>query len=156
MKFSRIGLGSLFFNTTVNFNHMERAKPCAKANLYSGQPRILTVLSDHEGCTLRDLSDFCHIGMPSLSVSVRNMEKAGLIVKGPGLRNQQLMLTDEGRGKVQVFHEEIDRFFSSYFEAVGEEKAHQFFDRLKEFNRYIEIYMSDIWGETPDDPDDEE
>ena len=146
MEFDRLALGSLIFNTNKSFSRYERLLPCNKASLYSGQPRILTVLKDNEGCTLKELSNKCNIGMPSLSVSVRNMEKMGLLEKGPGLRNQQIFLTEEGHKRVQLFHEEIDGFFKSFVSAVGEDKAQQLLDRLQDFYGYIEDYMQNELG----------
>ncbi len=141
MAMNRIALGSLIFNTHYNYNHLERQILCRKSKLYSGQPRILTILSSNEGCTLKELSAMCHIGMPSLSVSVRNMEKTGLVRKGSGLRNQQLFLTEEGHRRALLFHEEIDRFYKAYVDSVGEERSQVLFDALLEYNQFIEAYM---------------
>ena len=141
MATNRIALGSLLFNTHYNYNHLERQIFCKKANLYSGQPRILTILGSNQGCTLKTLSALSHIGMPSLSVSVRNMEKSGLIRKGSGLRNQQLFLTELGEERAMIFHNEIDKFYKAYIEAVGEESSQALFDSLMKYNQFIETYM---------------
>lgn len=141
MATNRIALGSLLFNTHYNYNHLERQIFCKKANLYSGQPRILTILGSNQGCTLKTLSALSHIGMPSLSVSVRNMEKSGLIRKGSGLRNQQLFLTELGEERAMIFHKEIDDFYKAYIEAVGEESSQALFDSLLKYNQFIETYM---------------
>ena len=138
MATNRIALGSLLFNTHYNYNHLERQIFCKKANLYSGQPRVFTSLF-RQLLTASTLT--LPVMMPSLSVSVRNMEKSGLIRKGSGLRNQQLFLTELGEERAMIFHKEIDDFYKAYIEAVGEESSQALFDSLLKYNQFIETYM---------------
>ena len=87
MSIIRYEFGGLVFSVTYDFARLER-NFCKVAGLYQGQPRILTILKENEGVTLSALSQLCSIGMPSLSVSVRNLQKSGLLRK-------------EGTGKIK-------------------------------------------------------
>ncbi len=129
---NRIQFGSLIFSLMYEFSKMER-KMSSNAGLYSGQPRVLTILKFNEGCTLSELSEICGIGMPSLSVSVRNMEKSGLLrreISGSDGRVQKIFLTEEGYQRAEMFHEEIDAFYSEFLGSLSEEKIDQLAEHL--------------------------
>lgn len=120
---NRIQFGSLIFSLMYEFSKMER-KMSSNAGLYSGQPRVLTILKFNEGCTLSELSEICGIGMPSLSVSVRNMEKSGLLrreISGSDGRVQKIYLTEEGYQRAEMFHEEIDAFYSEFLGGLSQD-----------------------------------
>ena len=78
MPISRYDFGGLVFAVTRDFARLER-NFCKVAGLYQGQPRILTILKANEGVTLSELSPLCGIGLPSLSVSLRTLQKSSLI-----------------------------------------------------------------------------
>lgn len=121
---NRIEFGSLIFSMMYEFSKMER-KMSSNAGLYSGQPRVLTILKFNEGCTLSELSEICGIGMPSLSVSVRNMEKSGLLrreISGSDGRVQKIYLTDEGYQRAQMFHDEIDAFYTDFLATLSQQE----------------------------------
>lgn len=125
MAVDRFDFGGLIFNMTYEFSKVQRAVS-RRAGLYSGQPRVLTMLQKHEGCTLSELSDYCGIGMASLSVSIRNLEKSGLIRKenhGNDGRIQKLYLTDAGELKAMAFHREIDAFYEGLLDSMSGEEA---------------------------------
>lgn len=139
MPVDRYQFGHHFYTFSHEFAKLERTL-CRKAGLYSGQPRVLTMLKDNEGCTLSMLSELCGIGMPSLSVSVRNMEKSGLIRKGSTERDsraQLLYLTDPGREKAELFHTFIDAFFKELLEFLGEPGSLEADTTLLRVNKYL-------------------
>ncbi len=129
---NRLEFGSLIFSLMYEFSKMER-KMSSNAGLYSGQPRVLTILKFNEGCTLSELSEICSIGMPSLSVSVRNMEKSGLLrreISGSDGRVQKIYLTEEGYQRAQMFHDEIDAFYSDFLSGLPEGKVDMLAEHL--------------------------
>lgn len=139
MEISRYELGGLVFNLTYDFSKLER-NFCKRAELYPGQPRILTILKENEGVTLSTLSALCNIGMPSLSVSVRNMQRSGLVRKEGSGKNQKLFLTDTGRARAQAFHEQIDAFYKELLAAIGPQGAEQLNHSFLQFDQYIKNF----------------
>ena len=139
MPLSRYEFGGLVFNMTYNFSKLER-NFCKAAEIYPGQPRILTILKENEGVTLSSLSSLCNIGMPSLSVSVRNMQKTGLIRKEGSGKRQRLYLTDTGRVKALCFHEQIDSFYQDLLRDFGERNAEEIYRSFQRFDEYIKNY----------------
>lgn len=136
MPISRYDFGGLVFTVTRDFARMER-NFCKIAGLYQGQPRILTILKSNEGVTLSELSPLCGIGLPSLSVSLRNLQKSGLIRKEGAGKNQKLYLTEQGRQRAMIFHQEIDLFFTQYFSTLGSQEAEAFGSALSSFDGFI-------------------
>lgn len=139
MAVERIKFGSLVFATTYDFNRLER-NFCKVAGLYQGQPRILTILNQNEGVTLSELSPLCNIGMPSLSVSLRNMQKSGLVRKEGTGKNQKLYLTESGKERAQIFHEQIDAFYAEFLESLGVDAARQLSDSMERFDQYLKQF----------------
>ena len=139
MPISRYDFGGLVFTVTRDFARMER-NFCKVAGLYQGQPRILTILKSNEGVTLSELSPLCGIGLPSLSVSLRNLQKSGLIRKEGTGKNQKLYLTELGHQCAMIFHQEIDSFFTQYFSTLGPQGAETFGSVLQSFDKFIEDF----------------
>lgn len=139
MAVERIKFGSLVFATTYDFNRLER-NFCKVAGLYQGQPRILTILNQNEGVTLSELSPLCNIGMPSLSVSLRNMQKSGLVHKEGSGKNQKLFLTEAGKERAQLFHEQIDCFYLEFLNNLGLEASEQLSQSMETFDQYLRDY----------------
>lgn len=136
MAVDRFDFGCVVFAFGAEFTRLQRILS-AKAGLYAGQPRVLTMLREHEGCSLKELSRVCNIGMPSLSVSVRNMEKSGLIRREGASRSPQLYLTDAGREKAQDFHVLIDQFFEGFLASLPERDGEQLNDLMDYFTKYM-------------------
>ena len=103
MPITRFDFGGLIFTVTRDFARLER-NFCKVVGLYQGQPRILTILKSNEGVTLSELSPLCSIGLPSLSVSLRNLQKSGMIRKEGAGKNQRIYLTDLGQDHARAFH----------------------------------------------------
>lgn len=139
MAVSRYEFGGLVFNMTYDFSRLER-NFCKSAKLYPGQPRILTILKENEGVTLSTLSSLCSIGMPSLSVSVRNLQKSGLICKEGAGKSQKLYLTDTGRERAMRFHEQIDEFYKRLLQDVGAQGAEQLHQAFLLFDNYMKAF----------------
>lgn len=139
MAVNRYEFGGLVFALTYDFSKLER-NFCRQAELYPGQPRILTILKENEGVTLSDLSPLCNIGMPSLSVSVRNLQKSGLVRKEGTGKRQRLYLTDTGRQRALRFHEQIDAFYGRMLEEFGDGDAEAIYDAFHRFDTYIKEF----------------
>lgn len=139
MAVVRYNFGGLVFGVTYDFARLER-NFCKVAGIYQGQPRILTILKQNEGVTLSELSPLCNIGMPSLSVSLRNLQKSGLVRKEGTGKNQKLYLTETGRERALIFHEQIDAFYKEFLSGLGDEAATQLNDSLQRFDDYLKDF----------------
>lgn len=139
MAVVRFDFGGLVFGVTRDFARLER-NFCKIAGLYQGQPRILTILKQNEGVTLSELSPLCSIGLPSLSVSLRNLQKSGLIRKEGTGKNQKIYLTDTGRERALLFHQQIDAFYEEFLDHLGPQASQQLNDSLLQFDEYLQAF----------------
>lgn len=75
--------------------------------LYNGQPRLLFHLEETGGCNQKELADFLNVSNATVAVSIKRMEKCGIIKKSPDkndLRNNIITLTDTGNDVVKKCH----------------------------------------------------
>ena len=151
MAVERKDFGGLMFSITYGFTRLQR-NLCRKAGLYNGQPRVLTILSEQGSCTLKELSVLTDIGMPSLSVSVRNMEKNGLIRREGSARSRSLSLTEEGSARALAFHEEIDAFYMGLMDYLGEEDTDRLYALLRRMDGYTAAFNSHFGSDVQDAP----
>lgn len=142
MEIERQQFGGLVFSVSYDFARLER-NFCKFAGLYPGQPRILTILQKNEGVTLSELSPLCNIGMPSLSVSLRNLQKSGLVRKEGTGKNLKIYLTDVGRQRAYAFHLQIDAFYQEFLEHLGPEAAWQLQNSLNDFDDFLKAYSKE-------------
>lgn len=85
------------------------------SGVYYGQPPILDFLAEHGTGTQNELAKALHVSPASVSVSLRRMQKSGLIEKAADetdLRCNRMSLTEKGKAQyasVHEYFEEIDR-----------------------------------------------
>ena len=90
-------------------------KAASESGLYFGQLPILQFISEHPGCTQKEIADRTGVTSASIALSTKRMQKAGLLTKtidAQDLRCNRLELTETGveymRKCVRKF-EEVDR-----------------------------------------------
>ncbi len=142
MAADKMRFGSSLFSFFYEYDHIMR-KFSSDVGLYTGQPRILTAMLNNPGRTLSELSAIIGVGLPSLSVSIRSLKKAGLVRDNGVGRNRALYLTEEGTQKAAAFHNVFDAFIDSYVDAVGEA-------RMAAFNQEI-LYMTEFMKKKMDE-----
>lgn len=114
MQSQNPNFGDIFFSFMIGYDKLERLM-CEKSGLYSGQPRVLTTLMTGDGITLKELARRAKLGPSSLSVSIRNMEKAGLVRKEAAPDDHRtclIYLTEKGRKHASLFCHFIHAYFS--------------------------------------------
>jgi DNA-binding MarR family transcriptional regulator len=88
----------------INHLHMQNIMGIIENyGLHSGQPRILHTIANMNGSTQKEIADKLQISPASLAVSIKRLQKAGLLEKvtdESDLRVNQIYLTEKGR-KVQ-------------------------------------------------------
>lgn len=83
----------------------------AKLGLYPGQPQLLAALCRNDGCSQKELVDSLYVKPPTIAVTIRRMEKAGLLERRSDtrdMRKSRIHITERGRelnskvGKITV------------------------------------------------------
>ena len=71
-------------------------------NLTEGQPKVLSILRDIEGCQQKELAEACHVEPATMTALLKNMEQSDLIFKEKqqlpgGKRAYSIFLTEHGK-----------------------------------------------------------
>ncbi len=81
-------------------------KSASSVGLYFGQPMILEYVLHHDACTQKELAEAMHISAASIAVTIKRIEKAGLIVRTPDetdSRKNHLSITEKGKEALAEF-----------------------------------------------------
>lgn len=100
-------------------------KAASGAGLYFGQPMILEYVKDHEGCTQKELATAMHISPASIAVTIKRIEKAGLIIRTPDendSRKNHLCVTDKGLDSLKEFRKICDATDEDMFRGFSSEE----------------------------------
>lgn len=92
---------------SISVIHRYRITQSASSvGLYFGQPMILDYVSEHDACTQKELAEAMHISAASIAITIKRIEKAGLIVRTPDeadSRKNHLSVTEKGREALTEF-----------------------------------------------------
>lgn len=114
------------------------SRSASEVGLYFGQPPILQYILEHECCTQKDVAEACHISPASAAISLKRIEKAGLIIRTPDPddnRKNHLSVTSKGKEALSQFRricETTDKEMFKGFSDEDIEALHSLLSRLHE------------------------
>ena len=104
--------------------------------LTAGQPRVLTILSNMEGCQQKELAEACSVEPPTMTVLLKNMEQKGEKKQLPGgFRAYGIFLTEEGKKATADVYEIVNEAEEVAFRGFSEAEKETFmslFSKVKE------------------------
>jgi DNA-binding MarR family transcriptional regulator len=106
--------------------------------LYIGQPALLLTLKQQGICSQTDLAEALNVTTPSIAVSVKRLEKNGLITKTineKDNRYNQIELTDEGKKSAKVCEDIFDTINDRMFDGFSKEDLaliNAFLERMRQ------------------------
>ncbi len=121
--------------------HMQcgfRHEHADKMEIHPGQIWILCSVEDNPQCTQTDLARDHHISSASVGMSVKRLERAGLLVKQPDEndgRTTRLALTERGHKYARAAREWEQSILRNKFNGFSEEELAQycgFLQRIKQ------------------------
>ena len=89
----------LFMEFGKLYSHMNFQK-VQELGMHPGHLHVLRTVGANEGISQREIADQLHIKPPTVAVTVRRMEKSGLIIRKANesdLRISRIFLTEKGR-----------------------------------------------------------
>lgn len=113
-------------------------KSASKVGLYFGQPSILRYVTEHDGCTQKELASALHISPASAATSLKRIEKAGLITRTADeadSRKNHLSVTEKGSEALRQFVEICKTTDKEMFKGFTQEEMdtlHSLLTRLHE------------------------
>lgn len=106
--------------------------------IHPGQMPVLGLISDREGLSLREIADILHIKPPTVTVSVKRLEKSGFICKRADDKDQRISriyMTEAGKNLNQELRqalEENERILTNGFSGEEQEQLKKFLGRMTE------------------------
>lgn len=138
---------SIKLHTSLIYASLAHKKRCRqkfqKLNLSEGQPKILSILLQKEGCLQKDLSNYCHIEQATMTSVLRNMLNKELVYKQPqfvsgGKRAFAIYLTSEGRSLAQQVNIIVSEIEEISFRNFNEEEKHLLISLLSKLQNNLE------------------
>lgn len=109
-----------------------------KMGLHPGQLPVLKTVYEKEGISLRVLADVLHVKPPTVTVTVKRLEKTGLVYKQADredLRVNRIFLTEKGKGiikEISVLLDENEKILTAGFSREEKEALYSYFERMIE------------------------
>lgn len=100
-------------------------KSASAAGLYFGQPPILQFITDNDGCTQKELAKAVHISPASAAISLKRIEKAGMIIRTPDTadsRKNHLSVTEKGKDALSQFRKICETTDKEMFKGFSEDE----------------------------------
>ena len=114
------------------------SRSASEVGLYFGQPPILQYILEHDHCTQKDVAEACHISPASVAISLKRIEKAGLIIRTPDPddnRKNHLSVTPKGEDALNQFRKICETTNKEMFKGFSQEDIdtlHSLLTRLHE------------------------
>lgn len=128
-------LANLFENTHL-FRKVCIRQALQGKGIYDRQFPILNYICHNDGCTQVDIAKALYISQPSVAISIRRLQKAGMIQKEVdtvNLRKNRITITSVGQEIIQNCRSavrEIDNEMFQGFSAEELDQMNNFFDRM--------------------------
>ncbi len=119
--------------------YIQRA--AARNQAYFGQMPLLEYIIEHEGCTQKDLADFLHISAPSVAVTVKRLERDGVIQRASDekdLRCNRLKITQAGLAYVAACRQSFDGVDALAFRGFSDEECAALYGYLQRLTANLE------------------
>ena len=100
-------------------------KSALSVGLYFGQPNMLEYIRDNDLCLQKDIASAMHITPASVAVSLKRMEKSGLITRKPDendIRKNMISVTPKGENALNEFRRICDTTDSNMFNGFSDEE----------------------------------
>ncbi|MGL4739485.1 MAG: MarR family winged helix-turn-helix transcriptional regulator [Sarcina sp.] len=105
--------------------------------LYVGQPQFLFTLYKEEGLRQKDIAEKLEIQAPTVTVTVKRLEKSGFITKCIDEKNKRvsrLYLTEKGRQACEELKDVMRSVHDQIFSVLTEEEKDKFKELLIKIN----------------------
>lgn len=109
---------------------------CVELGVHPGQIPMIKFLVSNPGANQRELAGMLHVKPPTVAVTVKRMERAGLIYRVEDERDRRvcrIFLTEKGKNTSNAIHalvRESEEILLRGFSKAEEEQAKEFFRRM--------------------------
>ena len=100
-------------------------KEAADKDIYPGQIHILRLVSENETCTQKELASALRVSAASVAVSVKRMEKNGLILRSEDKKDRRIMhisVTERGKKSLACLNDAFFKVDKKMFDGFSAEE----------------------------------
>lgn len=118
-------------------------KEAADKNFYPGQMHLLRYASENELCNQNELAKILHVSKASVAVSVKRMEKNGLLSRREDEKDRRIMhisVTEKGKKCMASINEAFSKVDKAMFYGFSDEE-------IKTLNSYLERICANLTTE---------
>ncbi|MGL5766988.1 MAG: MarR family winged helix-turn-helix transcriptional regulator [Sarcina sp.] len=122
-------------------NFYRSRKVIEEYGLYVGQPQFLFTLYKEEGLRQKDIAEKLEIQAPTVTVTVKRLEKSGFITKSVDEKNKRvsrLYLTEKGRKACEELQDVMRSVHDEIFSVLTGEEKNKFKELLIKINTRID------------------
>ena len=119
-------------------------------NLYVGQPFILRAIKELDGPTQKEIAERVDVTTSTLSISLKRMERAGLILRTADEMDQRqnhICLTSLGEETLQRCSQTLQQLHGFLVQDITEEEAQVILTVIKKIYCGLERYQQEFGGE---------
>ena len=114
-----------------------------KLNITTGQPKVLSILSQKEGYLQKDLALRCHVEPATMTSILSKMEGKGIIYKkhefvSGGKRANAIYLTEQGREMASIVNSITDDMENISFQGFDDADKHLLINLLNRIQNNLE------------------
>ncbi|RCX21009.1 DNA-binding MarR family transcriptional regulator [Anaerobacterium chartisolvens] len=134
----------------LHMNHLQNILSCY--GLYFGQPRILHTIKELHGATQKEIADKLNVTPASLAVSIKRMERAGLIEKKMSktdLRRNYITLTEHGTGILNDSYSSLLKMDNKMVQGFSDEELEKLAGYLDRIYENLIAYKTTSTGNEP-------
>ncbi len=116
-------------------------KSAQKVGLYFGQPMILEYVIEHDLCTQKELANAMHISPASAAITLKRIEKAGLIVRitdENDSRKNHISVTEKGITALKEFRNICDATDEDMFRGFSSEERETLHNLLVRLHKNLD------------------
>ena len=101
----------------------------ADSGLHPGQPRLLSYIHEHPGCTQKEAADELDITPASAAASLKRLEKAGFVTRtqdDQDARRNRLYITASGESQMEEKRRQFELLDETMFRGMTEDQVEAF------------------------------
>ena len=131
------------------FNSNRRSvldKRFMECGVYFGQPPILEYIAKNPDSTQKEIADFLGVSPPSVAMSVKRMEKSGLLMRvadKSDARRNNLQITEKGIGLLRLAHAAFDEIDAVSLKGFTDEELDTLISFIERMNSNLSAHTDE-------------
>jgi len=140
------------FAKVIRLYYARMQEKLAQVGLYRGQAPIMGLLNQYDGMSQKQMADALNLSPATMTVTLKRMEKAGLIVREMDGKDQRVLrvhLSDEGREMCKKGQEQCAIVSDELLEGFTAQEEAQLREYLERIARNMEaVVRRDVEADT--------